>query len=228
MNSRDKSAQPVESTQSAGFAPVSQDDRSAMANPYSPAREVEVDPSPTPAVTNNPAENFPSIERTILRWIAVCGLAAAPSFVLGLAITGGQVFGMLLAILTFICFYIAGDLISRHWPIRRNIVVRRTLVFVYVTRIVISVIFPVGIYVDIMTGSGMMVVLEISGEQTPPPDATMGDEIAAIWLHYRMTFVHAIFMNILLAIFGLLSSPFVLFYTKMKTPIGDPGMPTNS
>jgi len=226
MNSRDKSAQPVESTQSVGFRSLVPDDPRAMANPYSPAREVEIgEPQQRAMQTSGSEANFPSMPRTVLRWSVVCGIAAAPSFVMGLAVTQGQALGMLLAIVTFICLYVAADLISRHWPIRRNVVVRRTLVFVYVTRIVISVIFPVGMYIDIVTGSCMMFILEITANGGQQPDQLFNGEIASVWLTYRMTFVHAVLMNILLSIFGLLSFPFVTLYTKLRSSNDDSRVP---
>jgi hypothetical protein len=223
MNSRDKSAQPIESTQSEGGTPLVSDGRFTMPNPYSPAKEVEIDePHQEPVDTTDWTVQLQLVQRAAVRWTLVCGIAAAPSFVVGMWVTQGEAFGMFVAVLTFIGFYIAGDLISRHWPIRRHVAVRRTLVFVYVTRIVISIVFPVGIYIDIFTGAGMLALLDITARGVQQNDFTIGNGAAKFWLAYRMTFVHAILMNIVLAIYGVLLLPFVIFFTRLQGSKGEP------
>ncbi len=217
MNSRDKSAQPIELPQSTTLPSPMHDDRHSIVNPYSPAPEVETDPETTKtSSTVIDGFKYPSLRRTILRWTAVCGIAAAPSFLLGWTINDGNVLGMLAAILTFIGFYIGGDLISRHWPIRRSASVRRTLVFVYATRIVLSIIFPVGIYLDMATGIAMLHLMNLNVDQLRQPDSTFGAQLARFWLSYGMTFFHAILMNIILCVWGLICLPFFAIYTNSR------------
>ena len=218
MNSRDKSAQPIELTQSAGLASLTPHDHQSIANPYSPAREVESEePNALAASTLIDGVKFPSLQRTILRWTVVCGIAAGPSFVLGWMINDGHVLGMIVAILTFIGFYVGGDLISRHWPIRRNVAVRRTLVFVNVTRIVLSVIFPEGVYLDMATGIAMINIMNEPVEQLKQPVLTFGEQLTRFWLTYSMTFVQAILMNIILFAWGLICLPFIALYTNSRS-----------
>lgn len=220
MNSRDKSAQPIELIQSAELTQFPRDYHDSIANPYSPAQEVESEETDAlPTSTLVEGAKFPSLQRTILRWIVVCGIAAGPSFFLGRTINNGHVLGMIAAILTFIGFYIGGDLISRHWPIRRNVAVRRTLVFVYVTRIVLSIIFPVGAYLDMATGVGMISLMNVSMDQLRQPVLTFGEQLARFWLTYSMTFVHAILMNIILCVWGLFCLPFFVLHKIRRSAI---------
>lgn len=218
MNSREKSAQPIELIHPAEIASIAGDDCPGTTNPYSPAREVKNEDAPTQtASTTAPCVVFPSLPRTIVRWTVVCCIAAAPSFILGFDVTEGRAGGMIAAILTFICLYIAADLISRHWPIRSVIAVRRTLIFVYVSRIVVSCIFPAAIYLDMVTGLVMSSLIGAPMGQFRNVENTGVSELALFWLTYRMTFVQAILMNILLFVWGLLSLPFMALSTRHRS-----------
>ena len=220
MKSRDKSAQPIELIQSASDAPIPSDKPPGDANPYRPAIEIETAESPPIAEkTITPGVADLSVPRTILRWTVVCVIAAAPSFFFGVSITQGRVSGMIAAILTFIGLYVGVDLISRYWPIRSVTSVRRTLVFVYVSRILVSVFFPIGTSIDVPTGMAMASLMGETDVQFRNTDGLIGTELACFWLSYRMTFLHAILMNIVLVAWGLIAFPFVALissYRKMK------------
>jgi len=218
MNSRDKSAQPIELPQSTTLASLTPDDRHSIANPYSPAREVDSDQEGgDTSTTEVDGFEYPAMRRTILRWTVVCGIAAAPSFMLGWALNDGNALGMLAAILTFIGIYVGGDLISRHWPIRRSVTVRRTLIFVYISRIVVSIIIPVGAYLDMATGLAMIASMNLSVDLLRQPDITFGDTLARFWLSYSMTFIQAIYMNIVLCVWGAICLPFIALYTNSQS-----------
>jgi len=218
MNSRDKSAQPIELIHPAEIASIAGDDHPGTTNPYSPAREVKNEDTPNPIASSTvPGVVFPSLPRTIMRWTIVCCIAAAPSFFIGFSVTEGRAAGMIAAILTFIGLYVAADLISRHWPIRSVIAVRRTLVFVYVSRIVVSCIFPVAIYLDMATGLAMTSLTGAPMDQFRNAENTDVRELALFWLTYRMTFVQAILMNIVLFVWGLLALPFMALSTTRRS-----------
>jgi hypothetical protein len=186
-------------------------DKSSQAfNPYRPSPEVEPASDPQLADTQSPDRPPISLTWTVIRWTLVCVIAASPSFFIGLDFTGRRYGGMIAGIATFICLYVAADLCTRHWPIRRNPSVRRTLVFVYVSRIAISIIFPAGLYLDLMTGAVMISFMNENREIFQSgPNLSSFNELAAFWTAYRMTMVQAVLMNILLSLWGLLAFPFI-------------------
>lgn len=203
MNSGDKSAQPVES------------DRSPEINPYSPAVEIETgEDGPSERLSVAEKSDHPSLQMTILRWTVMCTVAAAPSFFLGLTVTRGRAGGMVAAILTFIGLYVAADLITRHWPIRRNRLVRRTLVIVYFSRIAVSVLFPIGTFIDMFTG---ILMAQLIGDYMAPfrdASPTLQGETMLFWLSYRLTFIQATLMNLVLVVWGILCLPFIAAYYR--------------
>ena len=120
-----------------------------LVNPYAPATE----PSQTD-ILDEIAEATPplSLPKTAARWFAVCGISAFPSFFLGFLLTEGQIAGMLLGILTFAVGYTVVDFKTALLPIRQKRMVRRILRIVYGTRIGITIIFPIGVWVDTLCG----------------------------------------------------------------------------
>ena len=86
-------------------------------------------------------------------WTLVCVVSAAPSFLWGLStIAGSQVLAMLTGVVIFIALYTFGDQWTQHWEWRRDKSVRLALKIGYVTRLAISVIFPVGGFLDMFCG----------------------------------------------------------------------------
>jgi len=206
MIPRDKSSQaPAMETAGAGI------------NPYSPAVEVDAraehsgEPGPT-----SPYDHYPSPLRTVMRWTIVCGVAAVPSFFLGFDVTQGRLAGMIAGVLTFIAMYVASDYFTRVWPVRQNTAVRRTLVFVYVSRILASIIFPVGLFIDMLTGMAMMSFAGDSAEifrETASPASTL----VCFWAAYRLTVMQGVLMNIVLTAWGLIAFPFILGLSKPRS-----------
>ncbi len=93
-----------------------------------------------------------SLMRTAVRWLTVCSLSAIPSFFFGLAITNGQIAAMMIGILIFAIGYTVLDYQTADWRFRQDRRTRRTLKIVYGTRIAISILLPIGAYVDIYCG----------------------------------------------------------------------------
>lgn len=122
-------------------------------NPYAPTTLSE-DADETTRARDPSAETEVrpfSLIRSAIIWTVVCAVSAAPSFVFGAAITQGFV-GMLTGIAMFIAFYVAADHATYHRPFRRHTMIRRVLKITYGTRIFISVVFPIGVYVDLICG----------------------------------------------------------------------------
>jgi hypothetical protein len=121
-------------------------------NPYAPATAVENDP---PANTGRIHDEFArqlSLPRTAIRWLVVCSLSAIPSFVFGLAVTDGQMAGMIVGILIFVAAYTILDYQTASRAFRQKPALRRTLRIAYGTRIAISILFPLGAYLDVICG----------------------------------------------------------------------------
>lgn len=193
-------------------------DKSSQAlNPYRPSPEITPTSDPQSPQTSSPGPPQISLTWTVIRWTLVCVIAALPSFFLGLDFTRGRYLGMIAGIATFITLYVAADLCTRFWPIRRKLAIRRTLVFVYVSRLVVSVIFPVGLFVDLMTGAVMLSFTEDTREVFATAITQSPINVfAAFWATYRMTVIQATLMNIVLTLWGLLAFPFIHFWTNKR------------
>ncbi len=146
-----------------------------------------------------------SVSNSILiffRWLTVCGIAAAPSFVLGLMLDGDAaeaIAGMVCGVLCFVFAYtlLEHTKMIRKWLTRKT--VRRTARIGYGTRIGISVIFPIGFYLDMIVGifsvpvSGRILALFGRENIIRSPD-DVGDFLS----HFVMTVVQGAFLNIVL------------------------------
>ncbi|MEZ6133724.1 MAG: hypothetical protein R3C53_02325 [Pirellulaceae bacterium] len=86
-------------------------------------------------------------------WTLVCILSAAPSFAWGIStISQGQALAMCLGVAIFIAGYVLIDQGTQRMSWRKNEAVRLTFKIGYITRMVISIIFPVGGIVDMFCG----------------------------------------------------------------------------
>lgn len=86
-------------------------------------------------------------------WSFVCILSATPSFLWGLGtIADSQILAMCLGILIFIVGYTLVDQLTQLQPWRRNRQVSLALKIGYTTRVLATVIFPIGGGLDLMCG----------------------------------------------------------------------------
>ncbi|MEM9365694.1 MAG: hypothetical protein AAGD07_06835 [Planctomycetota bacterium] len=175
-------------------------------NPYAPTTEA----SESPSEFDNGAAKPKSRGQVIRRWTWVCGLAAAPSFVLGFMVTRGQVLGMLTGVAIFILLYSWADLRTSPMTWRQNQVVRRTLVTTYSIRILMTVVFPVGGYLD--TISGFFAAATI-GALT---GTTIEQDEFGFGLTLLMTLVQGSYLNVVLFIIGLLLLPIIAVITRWR------------
>ena len=179
-------------------------------NPYAPATPTvegeSVGSDPTPSVT----VATPSINRLILRWTIVCSIAAGPSFFIGYDVSKQQITAMSLGVILFIALYVMVDLYTRRWQWRQSVMVRRILIFCYATRIAISVIFPIGMMVDILAG---LVSVTIVGENSIASRHDGGGaESMSFATTLLLTMVQGFVLNLLLAVWGLIALLVVLAF----------------
>ena len=166
-------------------------------NPYQvPESSVPVTASEFRGLVAEPKERA-SLIRTSLRWFIVCGISCVPSFVFGLSITSSPVLGMLTGVLIFTLAYTLLDYSTANLNFRNNREVSLTLKIAYGTRIVISIIFPIASFLDLLCG---MVSVSTSSQ-------LFGSEVMATQSFFGAvitTLIQGCLMNIVLAVYALL------------------------
>ena len=118
-----------------------------------------MNPYQAPSLPRNPQICDSSITRrswvrAATRWTLVCGISAAPSFYFGFGINNfaSRVPAMLCGIAVFIVAYTIVDVLylGRHVAASQRL--RRTVYFGYGLRLFMSIVFPIGIIVDMICG----------------------------------------------------------------------------
>ncbi|MCA9134149.1 MAG: hypothetical protein KDA45_13370 [Planctomycetales bacterium] len=120
-------------------------------NPFAPP--TSLDEPPVSPGGEAPPRTHRSVTLSLAVWSFVCIASAAPSFVWGLGtIAGQQIPAMCLGIAIFIALYTAGDQWTQSQAWRKTPQMAKTLKIGYATRVVISVIFPIGAGLDMFCG----------------------------------------------------------------------------
>jgi hypothetical protein len=193
--------------------------RSNELNPYSPQDWTleEQDTKSQHAGDRSPSEP-PTIGRLIFRWTVVCGFAAAPSLVLGYLVSPHQFAAMLLGIGCFIALYIYVDRMTENWAWRKTTIIRRLLVFCYGCRIAISIIYPLGVTIDMLAGLVSMAI--VGADFTPRRDTdVVPEEPMSFLLTFVLTIIQGTLLNVILAAWGLLSFLVVRAYQFVASPV---------
>lgn len=186
-------------------------------NPYQPTVEVsepQVAPESDPESPPEPA----TLGRVAVRWFVVCGISAVPSFFFGFLVTSGQIAGMLLGIFLFAVGYTLIDHSTANWPLRQKRLIRRTLRFTYGTRIAISIIFPVGMYLDLLCGAVSMGIVNsvfVDGMEFG------SDSQMTFFSTLFTTLVQGCVLNVVLAIYGSLVLGVHAAATALKGRLGN-------
>ncbi len=129
------------------------DTRASDDNPFAPARILAGDENAANLARTPEKPYTPrTTGQTIHIWTVICSVAAAPSFFLGMGVTDGEIAGMIMGISIFIGIYSWADLATRSKKWRRDATIRSTLRWTYGVRLVVSICFPVGFFVDLMCG----------------------------------------------------------------------------
>ena len=164
-------------------------------NPYAPTSEVAAADVKPPIEVEPPG----TLTRAAIRWFTVCGISALPSFFFGFTITGGRISGMLLGIFIFAVGYTLLDFRTAEWPIRQKKPVRRTLKITYGTRIAISLIFPIGGYLDLICGIfSIGIVGSLVGQSLANGDAM------SFFTSLATTLVQGCMLNLVLGVYALI------------------------
>jgi hypothetical protein len=147
--------------------------------------------------------------KSILVWMLVCWISAAPSFFIATGIVNVQRWPALVAgVLTFVAGYIFADYRTSRWKFRQRKPVRYALITTYVIRMVISVIFPIAFIVDMMCGMVSSIVLYPIGLDVPKHDLSIG--AVYLWTVAQgavLNVVLGIVWAVLFAIFALAMGP---------------------
>jgi hypothetical protein len=172
-------------------------------NPYAPTLAVEdhhdpAESSPLVGAVGRPQ----TLRRIAFRWFLICGLSAIPSFVFGLSLTGGRVWGMLTGIVIFALLYTWLDYRTASRPFRQQRLWRRTLKITYGTRIGMSIVFPLGMFPDMYCGLLAVGLTQlVLGSDLSSWDATGGMTFGIALL---TTLVQGCLLNIVLGCYALL------------------------
>jgi hypothetical protein len=129
------------------FAPENND-----ANPW--ATPAALDEEPIVAVHLTQHDFHPSYAWAFFRWLVVCGLSAAPSFMWGLSLHSRveAIAGMLSGVLLFVLIYTLAECSTFYQRLRKRNHVAASLKIGYITRIALSILFPIGMFIDMFVG----------------------------------------------------------------------------
>jgi hypothetical protein len=134
--------------------------------------------------------------RRLLLWSVICLISAAPSFFFGVSLhgTAPPIVAMLLGIAVFIGLYTWASGTRFFRRLRRHPYARRCLFIGYGTRLFISIVFPIGIYVDMVCGIVSTGIVEHA----------LGDAESVIGV-FVTTLLQGVELNVLLVLLMLAS-----------------------
>ncbi|MDA7492853.1 hypothetical protein N8510_02015 [bacterium] len=177
-------------------------------NPFAPP---ETDPELSDALSGEIESRKPvSLGGISFRWLLVCSVSALPSFYMGAGISDGQIAAMVLGVLVFASGYTVLDYQTAHTRIRQYRLTRTTLRVVYVTRMLLTLLFPVGMFVDGLCGAlslglaenlfGSLAVKTFSGA-------------------FLTTLTQGAILNFILALYGLLVVGVIMLFAPLVASI---------
>lgn len=183
----------------------------SQSNPYQPPSDLGSGGMNAPAgLTAEGAglEDFgyvrSALGQTAARWIAVCLCSAVPSFLFGFMSTGGEIWAMLTGIAIFAVGYTTLDYQTAGHPWRRKTLIRKTLRVAYGTRVAISILIPIGAYLDVICGivshSIAGAFIDIAALESVD-SAGIGSGIG-FWAALLLTLIQGCVLNVVLAVYG--------------------------
>lgn len=134
--------------------------------------------------------------KAALRWFLICSVSAAPSWYIAAGATSAAIAGMATGVFLFIVGYTIFDVWTRNHPLRQRRDVKITLAITYGTRIAISLLFPIGFFVDIFCG---IIAVSATGFVFQTTESNLQFVSTLV-----TTLVQGVLLNCVLAGYGLL------------------------
>jgi len=168
-------------------------------NPFESPRTVE---GPSSASGDTEA---PQLLRIAARWFLICGISAVPSFYLGPNQSLATSMAMVVGVVIFALGYCVVDYLTANAEFRRDRNIIRTLKISYATRIALTILFPVGIFLDMMCG---MISVPLAGFLFSPfeqGEANFGPPVLDSFLGIVVTTImQGLVLNVVLGIYAVL------------------------
>ena len=195
---------------------------------------MEVDPNPfapPPATLEAPPEQPVAapplrprrpVATSLALWSFVCVASAAPSFLWGLGtIAGAQYLAMSLGIAVFIILYTWGDQATQRAGWRQIPAVALTLKIGYTTRVMLSVIFPVGALLDVVCGMVSVAIVEaVAPSLRSSPDVAANFDGSVGFLGaFVITLVQGVFLNVVLLGYMTVVLGIVLAFQRQRSSL---------
>lgn len=182
--------------------------------------------NPQRIIVNDPnAEEPRSPWLVLMKWTVICGVSAAPSFFIALGTFGSDnvvpsISGMLAGIFVFILAYTFVETRPSIRELMSDPRKRLAARITYGIRIGMSILFPVAIYLDILTGLvsvGLSQVI-LSSPSGPMADRAnvAGDTLHVFTWHFITTIIHGILMNFI--VFALMLIVFAICLATYRLP----------
>ena len=151
--------------------------------------------------------------RSLVRWSFVCFISAAPSFFWGMVIADENFAmkgaAMVTGVLIFVAMYTAVDCTRQIRKLMTDRTFRLVAKIVYGTRIGMSILFPIGLYIDMIFGlfsiAATTTVFQIDHQQGPV--APLAD---SFWAFLATTLFQGVLLNFFLFAYALVVLAFVL------------------
>lgn len=194
----------------------------AHENPFAPPTSDMQAPPPSLGTAATPPRPRRTAAASLALWTFVCVVSAAPSFLWGLGtIAGTQYLAMSLGICVFIALYTWGDQFTQtaHW--RKIPAVTLALKIGYTTRLMLSVIFPVGALLDVVCGLLSVAIVEAAAPnlRSHPGGAADLEGSVGFLGAFLITLVQGLVLNVALLGYMTVVLGIVLAFQRPRTPL---------
>ena len=175
-----------------------------------------VPPDPPPPPSDGELKSVPGFDRLIPKWTLVCSIAAGPSFVMGFELAMHQqpaaaIIGMILGVIAFIAIYVIAERTRRVRRIMSKRHAVRTAWIGYGTRSFISIVFPLGLSIDIFCGLfswGFVAAVRGNEMGFAPHQSNVASPLVVFVQFFATTIVQGVLLNFvligyMLVVFGI-------------------------